>query len=163
MTRYAEAFFPWKTKKTKASRSAYLIVIYRVQVLCCKTAHGVSVTKRETTANNTQSSTSSGSSSMCAYKTGFSIAQTTPQSSSYIFRHWNKKKGECHKHTHHHPGFDPRTPRSERQQPTCSPSQVLNLTIYQIDTYLYERIDVWGKLSKRRKQHPPRGDDASTV
>ena len=53
--------------------------------------------KRNNSNNDTQSSSSgSGSSSttMHAYKTDFSIAQTTPQS-SYIFLHWhNKKKSE---------------------------------------------------------------------
>ena len=29
--------------------------------------------------------------------------------------------------------------------------------------YLYARMDVWEKLTKKRKQHPPQGDDTSTV
>ena len=63
--------------------AAYIvIIIYQVKALCCETAHGVYVTKRSNNSNNTQSS-SSGSSTMYAYKTDFSIAQTTPQSSSY--------------------------------------------------------------------------------
>ena len=37
------------------------------------------------------------------------------------------------------------------------------MTIYLIDVYLYVRIDVWKTLTKKRKQHPPQRDDASTV
>ena len=64
----------------------------QVKVLCCETAHGVYVTKIKTTLI-TQSS-SSDSSTMYAHKTDL-IAQTTPQSPSYIFLRWNKKKGKC--------------------------------------------------------------------
>ena len=53
-------------------------------ILCCETAHGVYVTKRETTNYNTQSSSSSASSTIYVYKTDFSIALTTLQSSSTI-------------------------------------------------------------------------------
>ena len=37
------------------------------------------------------------------------------------------------------------------------------MTFYQIDMYLYVRIDVWKKTVTTRKKHPPQGDDASTV
>ena len=47
--------------------------------------------KRNNTSNNTrQSSSGGGNSTIYAYKTDISIAQTTPQPSSYIFLHWNK-------------------------------------------------------------------------
>ena len=36
------------------------------------------------------------------------------------------------------------------------------MAICQIDMFLYVGIGVWGK-TKERKQHPPQGDDASTV
>ena len=36
-------------------------------------------------------------------------------------------------------------------------------TIYQSDMYLKVRIDVCEKMTKKRKKHPPKGDDASTV
>ena len=59
-------------------------------------------TKRNTNGNNStqQSSSSSGSSTMYAYKTDFSIAQPTPQSSSYTFLHsleQTKKGNVTHK------------------------------------------------------------------
>ena len=47
--------------------------------------------KRNNSKNNTQSS-SGGSSTMYPHKTDFSIAQATPQSSSYIFLHRHKKR-----------------------------------------------------------------------
>ena len=31
------------------------------------------------------------------------------------------------------------------------------------DMFLYLRIDVWKKMPKKRKKHPPQGDDVSTV
>ena len=54
-----------------------IIMIYQVKVLCRETAHGVYVTLREITVIK--------HSTMYAYKTDFSIAQTTPQLSWYIF------------------------------------------------------------------------------
>ena len=32
-----------------------------------------------------------------------------------------------------------------------------------MNTYLYVRIDVWKKMTKKRKQHPSQDDDASVV
>ena len=37
------------------------------------------------------------------------------------------------------------------------------MTMYQVDMYLYVRINVWKNITKQRKKHPPQGDDASTV
>ena len=101
-----------------------IIVIYQVQVLCCETAYGVYVTNREiTTVIAAQISSNSGSSTMNAYEPNSSIAQTTPQSSSYILLHWDRKSEMSHtqRKRHHHPGFERRTQGSEGQQPTCSP------------------------------------------
>ena len=52
-----------------------IIIIYQVKVVRCETAHSVHVTERETATvkDNTQQSSSSGSSTMYAYKTDFSI------------------------------------------------------------------------------------------
>ena len=72
-------------------------IIYQVQVLCCETAHGAYVTKRETaTVRIHERGSSSGSSTMYAHthKSDFSTAQTTPQSSSYTFFHWNNQRKE---------------------------------------------------------------------
>ena len=105
----------WNQRTLTAA--AYSIIInYQVKVLCCETAHVVYVRNKKRNSNNpnTQQTSSGGdSSTMYACKTDFSIAQTTPQSSSYIFLHWNKqKKGNVtHTKKHHHPGFQPRTTR----------------------------------------------------
>ena len=80
-----------------------------------------------------------------------------------ICLHW-KKRRKCPTKKHHDPGLEPRTPTSEWQQPICSPTQSCSyMSIYQIDMYLCVRIDVWKELTQKRKQHPPQGDDASTV
>ena len=84
----------------------------------------------------TQSSSSGGgSSNQYAYKTDFSIAQTTPQSSSYTFLHWNKNR-EYHTQGHH-AEFEPWTPRSERQQHTCYPTLFI---VYNVDRDWYISI-----------------------
>ena len=135
-----------------------IIVIYQEQIkaLCCETAHGVYVTKKETTVI-TKRSSSSGSSTMYACKTDLSIAQTTPQSSSYIYLHWNKK-GKCHKKT---PSSWIRTNDAKvRGTATCL---FTYSGIYMIDMSMCVRIDVWEKMTKKQTQHPPQGDDASTV
>ena len=76
-----------------------------------------------------------------------------------IFLHWNKK-GKCHKKKHHHPGFEPRTPTSEGQQPTSSSTQVLTWQFIRLilrSMYLCVRIEVWEKLANKRKQHAAGG------
>ena len=37
------------------------------------------------------------------------------------------------------------------------------MTICQIDTYLYARMESWNIFDKKRKQHPPQRDDAGTA
>ena len=78
-------------------------------------------------SNNSSIATqsSSSSSTLYAYKTDYSIAQTTPQSSSYISLHCNKKKVKMAHKKSRHPRFEPRTPRSQGQRPTCYPTQFI--------------------------------------
>ena len=33
----------------------------------------------------------------------------------------------------------------------------------EIDMFLYVRMEIWVKMTKKRQKHPPQGDDASTV
>ena len=61
-----------------AAAYSIIIIIDQVQVLCCKPAHGVHVTKREEILTQSSSS-SNASSTMHVHKTDFSIAQTTLQ------------------------------------------------------------------------------------
>ena len=75
----------------------------------------------------------------------------------------NKREIVHKKKKKDHPGFEPRTPRSEVQQTCLFTYSGSCMTVYQIDMYLYVRIDVSEKLEKKRKEHPPQGDDASTV
>ena len=61
---------------------------------------------------------------MYAYKTDFSIAQTTHHSRTCFYT--VTKTGKCHTNKKkQYPGFKPRVPRSEGQQRTCSSNQVL--------------------------------------
>ena len=49
------------------------------------------------------------------------------------------------------------------QRPICSPTYSY-MIIFQVDMFLYVRMDVWVKMTqKKRKQHLPQGGDASTV
>ena len=76
-------------------------------------------------SSNGSSSSSSSSSTLYAYKTDFSIAQTTRQSSSYIFLHWNKKKVKTAHKKKRHPRFEPRTTWPQIQRSTCYPTLFL--------------------------------------
>ena len=112
-------------------------IIYQVQVLCCETAHrrclhGVYATKRETattviSTHNREAAAVAAALRMHAYKTDSSIAQTTPQSSLYIFLHWNKQQNRKF-----HKKKTKKTPSSwigttdntsREQQRSCSPSK----------------------------------------
>ena len=62
---------------------------------------------------------------------------------------------------HHHPWFEPRTPRSEGQHLPVHLFRFLHDNLS--DWYVSIQIDVWEKVIKKRKQHPPQGDDASTA
>ena len=63
-----------------------------------------------------------------------------------------------------HPRFEPRTPMSQTQRPTCYPSLFLAYNRPRlVCIYTYIEIDVWEKLTKKRKQHLPLRDDASTA
>ena len=59
---------------------------------------------------------------------------------------------------HHHPGFEPRTPRSEAKQRTCSSTQVLhnNLSDWYVSTFRYEytfrKNWQWNENSTRRRE-----------
>ena len=146
----------YKCMLVRRATAYSILIFYQVQALCCETAHGVYVTKKETTVI-TKRSSSSGSSTMYACKTDLSIAQTTPQSSSYIYLHWTKK-GKCHKKT---PSSWIRTNDAKvRGTATCL---FTYSGIYMIDMSMCVRIDVWEKMTKKQTQHPPQGDDASTV
>ena len=111
------------------------------------------MSKRNNSNNNKQqSSSSSGSSTMytSTYKTVFSVAQTTPQSSPYIFLHLleqTKKGNVTQKKTSSWIWTTDNT--SERHQPACSPTEEgPYMTIELIDMYLYVRTDVWKKWQK---------------
>ena len=149
--------------------------MYQVQVLCCETAHtrclhGVYVTKRKTatviTTHSREAATVAAALCMHTYKTDFSIAQTTPQPSSYVFLHWNKpQKRKCHKKKkrkkHHHPGFEPRT---TRQGDSNLDVHLLSFLHDKFSGYVSIRTNRrWEKMTKKRKKRPPQGDDASTV
>ena len=102
---------------------------------------------------NIQSSSSGSSSTMYAYKTNLPIAQTTTQSSC-IFLHWNKKV-KCHislKKKYHHPGFEPRTPRSRRTATYLFTYSGAYMTIYQIDTSKYVSMRTNRSLGKIGQQ-----------
>ena len=115
------------------------IIIYQVKVLCCATAHGVYVKKREATTVITihsRAAAAAAAALLCTWyarKTDFSIAQTTPQSSSSIFFHWNKQKREIsQKDRHRHPRFRPRMKTSKGHQPTCSRPKVLTWQFFRL-------------------------------
>ena len=101
-------------------------------------------------SNNAQSSSSSASSTIrYVYKTDFSIALTTLQSSSMIlsciFLHWNKKQTEKH-HV-----LDSNL-RSQGHSDSSLSVRLLTLgsdiIIFQIDMFLYVRMDVSVKMTK---------------
>ena len=105
-----------------------VIIIYQVQARCCEPAHGGYVTKRETTAITTHRAAA-------AAEAAAAPCMHIKLSSRSLRRHLNrrrtyfytgtKKEGKCHTpKTPSYPGFEPRTPRSKGQQPTCSPTQV---------------------------------------
>ena len=150
----------------RAAAYSITIIIDQVQVLCCETANGAYVTKRETSSNNnTQSSSisSSASSTESVYKTGFWIAQTTFQSSSMIIQIFTLEQKKTV--TKGNPSvLDSNLRRRGKKNSSLSFTYKGSYTtIYRIDMYLYVRIHVWKKMTKRRKKHPPQGDDASTV
>ena len=107
-------------------------------------------------SNNAQSSSSSASSTIrYVYKTDFSIALTTLQSSSMIlsciFLHWNKKQTEKH-HV-----LDSNL-RSQGHSDSSLSVRLLTLgsdiTIFQIDMFLYVRMDVSVKMTKKTTKAP---------
>ena len=80
-----------------------------------------------------------------------------------LLLHWNKKKGKCHtKKT----ASGIRTTDTEVRR---AATYLLPHSVYGIHRprlvyiYTYVQIDVWENLTKKRKQHPPPGDDASTA
>ena len=140
-----------------------IITIYQVKLLCCETSQGVYVTKNETVIERTEQQPSEGS-SMHPLKTGSSIAQTTPKSSSYIFFNGTKERETLHKKTKTSSSFIGTTDAQVRGTTTYLFTYSGSfLAIDQVGMYLYVRIDVLEKLTKCRKQQPPQGDDASTV
>ena len=132
----------------------------RVQYNCILSGHGTLLWNRTrcqrnekiNNSNNTQSS----SSAIYAYKTNFSVAQTTRQSSSYIFLRW-KKRGNVTKHTHHHPGLEPRITRSEWQRPTCSPPEVRTWQIIRLICIYIRTNRYLEKVDKKTKTSPAAG------
>ena len=52
--------------------------------------------------------------------------------------------------------------RSQKHRPTCYPIVFLEYMYRDWYVSVYVRIDGWDVLTKKRKQHPPPGDDAST-
>ena len=74
----------------------------------CETVHGVYVTKKETATAITSQSSSSGSSTMCTYRTDFSTdcSDDTPINVHNLILEQNKN-GTATKEKHH-PGIEPR-------------------------------------------------------
>ena len=58
--------------------------------------------------------------------------------------------------------FEPRTPKSQETATYSLPHSMSLYTYIEIGMYQYARIDAWDNLIKKRKQHRPPGDDAST-
>ena len=114
------------------------------------------------------SSNNSGSSTLYAHKTDFSIAQATPQNTFTLVKNgWCQQK-KCE--------------NSPQPPPPISEIRTTDLQLVGIETYLlphsiscihrpslvpgihlYVRKDAWNILTKKRKQHPSAGEDASTV
>ena len=92
---------------------------------------------------------------MYAYKTVFSIARTTPQSSPYMFLHWNQRNAIGIRTT------DPEVRGKATYLLPHSISCVHRPRL--VYMYLHVRVDVWEKMTKIRNPHPPPGDDASTA
>ena len=95
---------------------------------------------------------------MYAYKTDFPIAQTTPQPSSYIFLHCNRKEGNVTKSNthaiildsnHRHPG----------QKDSNPPVHLLKFLHDHLSEWhdVYVRIDVLRKNDKKTKTVPAAG------
>ena len=99
---------------------------------------------------------------MYAYKTDFSVAQTTPQSSLYIFLHWNTKKGTFTQ-KERTSGIRTTDPEARGTATYVLPHSTCVHTPRLVCIYTYIEIDVWEKLTKKRKQHLPLRDDASTA
>ena len=105
-----------------------IILIYQVQVPCCETAHGVYVTKRETTVM-TAHRAAAAAAGLCMYiKLTSRLLRRHLNHHRTYFCTGTRRRGMSHQKKtkrHHHPGFEPRTSRSEGQQPSCSPTEVI--------------------------------------
>ena len=93
------------------------IIIDQVQVLCCETAHGVYVTKRENIVITAHRAAAGPAALICTwhvYETEITIAQTTHQSSSmivHIFTLEQKKKSQKKTKKTSCTGLEAQTPR----------------------------------------------------
>ena len=104
--------------------------------------------KRKNSVNNTQSSSSSASSSMYVYKTDFSIAQTTLQSSSMMVHilTLEQKKNVTKTKKKNCAGLDPPTPSSKGQQPICPRTKVLRDLVRCLVLKLCQKIRLYANL-----------------
>ena len=128
--------------------AAYSIfMIGQVNVFYCETAHGAYVTQRETptvtTAHSRAAAAAAAALCMHIKLTSRLLRGHLNQHLTYFYTA-KQNKGNATRTKKHHPGFEPRTSRSERQQPTCYPT----LSLVRIDRDWYVSICTNRRLGK---------------